>query len=426
MAVKYISIILGAVFEIYCINKFIKIFSSKKDIANYKFQLIYSAIGLAHIIFSIFINGIPLAICSFTTVFLFNQLYNSKQYVKMIIAISISVMNISSELLFGGIFMLVFNGTHLTVNTSPEAYAVGILLSKFFVFLVILIIESKKFSINTSSLTTKYLILLSVLPITTIILSALMYQIILLINSLGVKITFVFANVLLILSNVVTFEIIRNQNRLAKSEYELKLLKGNLSEQTKHYEQLRSSHDEIRKLRHDMKNTYLGVIASLEANNTAAAVEQLKSDLNIIYTSGSVIDTGHPAIDAVIENKLKRCKELNIYTNLIYNYTAEIRVNEIEIAVIIGNILDNAIEGCLRSKQTNGIIYGAISSDEENIIVDIRNTANDSNNFKTLKRNKKAHGFGLKSVSHIAKKHNGYAKYTFENNEFSTFVMMEN
>ena len=48
------------------------------------------------------------------------------------------------------------------------------------------------------------------------------------------KITFIFASILLILSNIITFEIIRNQNKLAKSEYELKLLKENITEQTKH------------------------------------------------------------------------------------------------------------------------------------------------------------------------------------------------
>lgn len=426
MIIKYISIILGAIFEIYCINKFTKVFSPRKDLPKHKFGLILMLISVVHIAISLLVSGVPLAICSFTIVFLFNQLYQSRQYMKMIIAISVSVMNISSELLFGGIFMLISNNSHLVVNTSPEAYAIGTLLSKFFVFLIILLIESKKISINTSSLTTKYLVLLSVLPITTIILSILMYQIILVMNSLGVKLTFVFANVLLILSNAITFEIIHNQNRLAKSEYELELMKNSIEDQEKHYEQLQTSHDEIRKIRHDMKNTYLGTITSLEAGNVSDAVDQLKNNLDIIYESGKVIDTGHPAIDAVVENKLNRCEDLNIHTKLIYSYNTPIHVNEIELAVIIGNVLDNAIEACQKVKKPNKNIHGVISSDENNIIIDIRNTAKGTNNFITLKMNRKSHGFGLKSISHIAKKYNGYAKYTFQNKEFRTFVLLEN
>ncbi len=423
MAVKYISIILGAVFEIYTVNIYTASFSVSKTTNRNLKTIVFIIVSLFQIIASFLFQGPILLLCSIIMAYSINQLYKSKQYVKMILSLTYIIIGVACEMLASGLLMIINSTNFEAINLEPHIYSIGILISKFITFLFIVLIKLSKIKFSISNLGIKYLLILS---ISTTFLLVLMYQIMWIVNALELKILFFIMCILMIISNIVTFEIIRNQNRLAKSEYELKLLKGNLSEQTKHYEQLRLSHDEIRKLRHDMKNTYLGVIASLEANNTAAAVEQLKSDLNIIYTSSSVIDTGHPAIDAVIENKLKRCKELNIYPNLIYNYTAEIRVNEIEIAVIIGNILDNAIEGCLRSKQTNGIIYGAISSDEENIIVDIRNTANGSNNFKTLKRNKKAHGFGLKSVSHIAKKHNGYAKYTFENNEFSTFVMMEN
>ena len=61
--------------------------------------------------------------------FQFTQLYESKQYVKMIISISLSVLYISSELLFGGVFMLISGDNHMEINTSPEAYAIGTLLS---------------------------------------------------------------------------------------------------------------------------------------------------------------------------------------------------------------------------------------------------------------------------------------------------------
>lgn len=428
MAIKYISIILGTIFEIYCINKFIHIFSQRKDIEKhnrYKYYIIFILISLFHILIPIFFEGTPIAIGLFLTVFFFNQLYQSKQYVKLIISISVSVMYISSELLFGGIFMIISKDTYM-VTTSPEAYAIGILLSKFFVFLIILIFESKKQSFTTSNLTTKYLLLLSVLPITTIILSVLMYQIILVINSSGIKLTFVIANILLILSNTITFEIVRKQNKLAKSEYELKLLKANIDEQTKHYEELKSSQEEIRKIRHDIKNICVGTIAALESNNIPDAIEQLQGNLDTIVKSDKIIDTGHPAIDTIIENKLQRCEDLSIQTNLTYRYYNTININEIEIAVIVGNILDNAIESCQKIKSLDREIWGSITSDMQNIIIDIKNTANDSNDFKTSKNDKKSHGFGLKSISHIAKKYEGYAKFTFENSEFRSFVILKN
>lgn len=429
MAIKYISIILGTTFEIYCINKFINIFSPLKDTNKnnkYKYYLVFMLISIFRILIPLFLNGILIAIGLLIAAFLFNQLYKSKQYVKMIISISLSVMYISSELLFGGIFMLISGDKHSEVNTSPEAYAIGTLLSKFFVFVIILIFESKKKSITISSLTQKHLILLSVLPLTTIILSILMYHVILVIDSPGVKLAFVFANMLLIISNAITFEIIRNQNKLTKSEYELKLLKDNINEQTKHYADLQASHEEIRQIRHNLRSICMGTIAELKVGKTENAIEQLQSNLDIIEKSSKVIDTGHPSIDSIIENKLNKCDELNIDASLSYQYKEPITINEIEIAVIIGNILDNAIEACQKVTVKNKEIWGSITVNKQDIIINIQNTAVNSNNLKTSKADKKSHGYGLKSISHIAKKYNGYANFSFGDNIFTSYVILEN
>ncbi len=426
MIVKYISIILGTAFEIYCINKFVSIFSPRKEINKYKYYLTFIIIAIIHILKSFFLSGIPMAIGSFITTFLFNQFYKSKQYIKLILSISLSVMYISSELLFGGIFMLISKDNSMDVNTSPEAYAIGTFLTRFFVLTIILVFEWKKKSISISYLTPKYLILLSILPITTIILSILMSQVIIVIDSSDLKLTFVFANMFLILSNTITFEIIHNQNKLAKSEYELKLLKDNINEQTKHYVNLQSSHEEIRQLRHNLRSICIGTIAELKSGKIENAISELQNSMDITEQSSKVIDTGHPSIDAIIENELNKCDELKISTDISYQYAEPITANEIDLAVIVGNILDNAIEACQKVTNLNKEIWGSITVDKQNIIINIKNTAESSNNLKTSKANKKSHGYGLKSIKHIAKKYNGYAKFSFENNTFTSYVILEN
>lgn len=429
MIVKYISIILGTAFEIYCINKFASIFSPRKKINKNnkkKYYLAFITIAIIHILKSFFLSGIPMAIGSFITTFLFNQFYKSKQYVKLILSISLSVMYVSSELLFGGIFMLISKDNSMDVNTSTEAYAIGTFLTRFFVLTIILVFEWKKKSISISYLTPKYLILLSILPITTIILSILMYQVIIVIDSSDLKLTFVFANMFLILSNTITLEIIHNQNKLAKSEYELKLLKDNINEQTKHYVNLQSSHEEIRQLRHNLRSICIGTIAELKSGKIENAISELQNSMDITERSSKVIDTGHPSIDAITENKLNKCDELKISTDISYQYAEPITANEIELAVIVGNILDNAIEACQKVTNLNKEIWGSITVDKQNIIINIKNTAESSNNLKTSKANKKSHGYGLKSIKHIAKKYNGYAKFSFENNTFTSYVILEN
>ncbi len=426
MIVKYISLIFGAIFEIYFINTFASIFSQRKKISKFHFSTMIIIISLFHIFTSVFLSGISLALCSLLTVFIINQLYETKQYVKIILTIGISVINIASELAVNGVLMIINSDNYLDTNSEPQLFSLGLLLSKFVAFVIIIISKMSKRKFSVNNLNPKYLIVLSILPITTIFIGILMYQIILIIDTVSLKIVFVFANMLLIISNIIAFEIIRNQNHLAKSEYELELLKGNVNEQMKHYNDLKSSHEEIRQLRHNMRSICIGTIAELKTGKTENALEQLQNSINIIEKSSKVIDTGHPSIDSIIENKLNRCDELNINANLSYQYTEPITINEIEIAVIIGNILDNAIEASEKIADINKDIWGSITVDRQNIIINIKNTAMDSNNLKTSKIDKKSHGYGLKSISHIAKKYNGYAKFSFSDNIFTSYVILEN
>lgn len=426
MIIKYISLILGAIFEIYCISTFMNTFCDIKTLKKSIKLILFTLILIFHSFISCFTEGIILSILAFITTYFISLLYKSKQYIKIILCIVISIINIAAEQLFGVVFMLITQKNHIEINITPESYAMGILLSKFIVFVIILIIKSGRVIFNITYISMKYLILLSILPITTIVLGFFMSQIILSITDNTQKIIYIILNILLILSNAITFEIIRKQNELAKAKYEYRFLKENINEQTKHYSELQISQEELRQMRHNMKSTYLALIAEIEKGNLDAAINHMKADLNILNKSNKLIDTGHPAIDTIFENKLNRCNELGIYTNISYSLETQINVSEIEIAIVIGNILDNAIEACKKLTSEDKEIWGLISSDSQNITIDIKNTAKDSNNFKTSKSNKALHGIGLKSISHIAKKYNGYARFSFKNNEFTTFVIFDN
>lgn len=426
MVIKYISLILGAIFEVYCINIFVNIFCDIKPLKKSKKITCFVLITIFHVLISCFGEGIILSILALLTVYLINLLYKSRQYIKFILSVVIAIINIAAEQLFGALFMLITQKSHVEINITPESYAMGILLSKFLVYIIVLIIKCSRVSFNVTYINTKYLLLLSVFPVTTIILGLFMNQIILSINNTFQKVIYVVLSILLILSNAITFEIIRRQNEFAKEKYEYMFLKENINKQTKHYYELQKSQNEIKRIRHDMKNTYLALSAEIKNGNIDVVLKQINDNLDTLNPFCQVIDTGHPAIDTIIETKLNICNELNIHTNITYSYKTKINTNEFEIAIVLGNILDNAIEACKTNTLKNKEILGLISVDNQNISINIKNTAIKSNGFKTSKPNKTFHGIGLKSISHIAKQHNGYAKFSFENNVFTSFVILDN
>ncbi|MFR1270824.1 MAG: sensor histidine kinase [Eubacterium sp.] len=426
MAVKYIALIFGTIFEMYSTNMFISTFSNKKQIKKSNLVIIYLLVLIFQTLASITTQGTILLICSFITAFIICQIYNSKQYIKLILSVTIIIINIASEMIVSGVLMLTKTINFNEINSDPQLFAIGTLISKFIMFLLVLIVHFGKRKLNVENISIKYLVILSVLPFTTLSMLIIMYQVMFVIDNTKLKLMFIISSILLIFSNIITFSVINRQNSLAKAEYELKLLKDNIDEQTKHYTELQSSHEEIRQIRHNIKSMCIGTIAELKVGKTDNAIEQLQSNIDIIEKSSKTIDTGHPSIDSIIENKLIKCDELNITANLSYQYRELITVNEIEIAVIVGNILDNAIEACQKVDCSEKEIWGSIVVDRQNIIINIKNTAISSNNLKTSKIDKKSHGYGLKSISHIAKKYNGYAKFSFNDNIFTSYVILDN
>ncbi|MCD7723868.1 MAG: GHKL domain-containing protein [Clostridiales bacterium] len=426
MIIKYVAVAFGAVFEVYIMDMFMGIFSEKRKTAKKARVIFLAAVTCIYTTALFFVPGSLLSLCALPVAFAVSQLYNSKQYLKLVLAGCVAVISAMVQLFVDGILMLLISNTFLQLSSNAPAYALGILMSKFFmlVFTILIKFGAKKLSIENIGI--KYLALLSILPLATVFVMFLMCQIIFIIDSSSLKITFILASMLLILANVVTLEVIRNQNTLSKAEYELKLFKENIAEQKKHYENAQLSHYEIQRIRHDMKNSYIAAIAEIQAGNCAAAVEQLKSNVDIIERSCEITDTGHPALDAIIDSKTNLCRELGIHIDMSYMYSSPICINEIEIAVVIGNILDNAIEACRKINYYGGEICGVISADMQEIIIDIKNTAFSSSYPETSKADRQRHGFGLKSVSHIAKKYNGYAKFSFNNNVFSSFVILKN
>ena len=426
MIIKSIVIIIGTIFEFYSTSLFISTFLKKKPIKTN--LLIFSCfiILMFQIIASLITQGVLLLICSFITAFCLCQIYDSKYYIKLIIAVTIIVVNIASEMMASGLIMFSKTIDFEKINSDSYLFALGTLMSKFMMFVLVLVVYIRKSKLNLENIEVKQLAVLSILPITTIFMIVIMYHVMFFITSAELKILFVFSSILMILSNIITFYVINRQNRLSKAEYELKLLSENIYEQTKHYKELQLSHEEIRQMRHNMRNMCIAIIAEIKAGNTNKAIEQLNSNINIIDDTNRVIDTGHPSIDTIIESKLNICNESDISMRISYQYEEKININEIEISVIIGNILDNAIEACQRVSGKDKKIWGIIKVDDTHIIINIKNTAEEFNDFKTLKHDIKNHGHGLKSIKHIANKYNGYTKFSFDEKIFSSYIVLEN
>lgn len=426
MVIKYISLVFSAIFEIYYADLFFKIFAKpkyKKSVHAFVLAVIL-ALQIVNSLFNaqLILFGFAIVITAALSVF-----YTGKPYINILLSLVLSVLNAISELITSGLVMLALGNEYTKVAENEFAYAVTVFTSKFLTLVIILIIRAFKTKFKNLSLAKGNTVLLAFLPVTTVFLMLLMCKMIFAANNMQLNTMFVVASILLYFANIATIELLTRQADLTRNQIELSYLQDNMKHQISHYKDILSLQNETKKQRHDLKNFYTAILAMLSGGDIAGAESKISDELNLLNNKENTINTNHPAIDAVIQSKIDVCNDNGITTDFKFRYNQSINVDEIELAVIIGNLLDNAIEACIKIDNDERWIKGIISAADDEITISILNSTNgEIKDLKTNKSDKVNHGIGLKSVNELVNKYNGQSSYSFDSNEFKAFVVLRN
>lgn len=204
--------------------------------------------------------------------------------------------------------------------------------------------------------------------------------------------------------------------------FEIGLIKTQVSEQKKQHKLMLEYEDNLKKQQHDLKH-HLAVIKKLSYENIDKLHEYLEELTQKLPNSNKKF-CENIAVNSVVSYYESICKRKNIITKIeliIPEFNKQI--SDSDLAIILGNLLENAIEACEKVKNNRFIHLKSIlqynmliitmdnSFDGELIIKDEK--------FYSTKRDD--FGIGLSSIIDIAQKHNGNA--TFEKNGY---VFMSN
>jgi sensor histidine kinase regulating citrate/malate metabolism len=121
---------------------------------------------------------------------------------------------------------------------------------------------------------------------------------------------------------------------------------------TKHCDEVQNIYRTMRGWRHDYHN-HIQTLLALSGNEeqTKEYLFKLNDDLMNV---DSVIKTGNVMLDAILNSKLSLIKSKNIAVNAKAIVPPELKISEIDLCVIIGNLLDNALEACsIHNSQNN-------------------------------------------------------------------------
>lgn len=196
---------------------------------------------------------------------------------------------------------------------------------------------------------------------------------------------------------------------------------------TKHYDEVQNIYKTMRGWRHDYHNHIQTLLALCgDEEKTREYLLNLNSDLTTVDT---VIKTGNVMIDAILNSKLSLIKSKDITVHAKAVVPPNLSVSEIDLCVIIGNLLDNAMEACLKQpKEEERFIRVFIGMLKGQLYVSVMNSVGGEvrKNGKIYQSTKgsASHGFGLMRLDKTVEKYGGFVNRQNEDGVFATEVML--
>ena len=195
-----------------------------------------------------------------------------------------------------------------------------------------------------------------------------------------------------------------------------------------HYKEVENMYRQIRGWRHDYRN-HIQVMKALAANGDLdglkAYLDELDTDLNTVDT---VIKTGNAMADAILNSKISLARSRNIPVQADAHIPVQLRMSELDLCVILGNLFDNAIEASLALPEGQRMIRVYMDMKGTQLYISFTN-------FTAAKKQRKlgrrfattkgeGHGFGLVRIDNIIDRLDGYLTRNSEDGAFTTEILI--
>lgn len=194
-----------------------------------------------------------------------------------------------------------------------------------------------------------------------------------------------------------------------------------------YFRKIENNHFEMRIFRHNLKNEMMALKYYIDNNDFDKAdnivngiikeSDILKKD---IYTENAIINT-------ILNSKVNASDKYGVKWIINVNIPDDLRIDIVDISIILGNIFDNAIEACSLIKKGERFINVNMYCQNRNLYINVKNSKN-NNSVKeiTWKSDKENHGIGLKSVKNLLNKYNGFMKNEDKGDYYEAEIMLWN
>lgn len=217
-----------------------------------------------------------------------------------------------------------------------------------------------------------------------------------------------------------------------KKNMELNALRQKAEMEKEKYHATKLSYDELRSIRHEIKNHNFYMKALLDEGKTAEAKEYLDrvSSQGTKYLKS--FDSGNYAVDVVMNHEMAAAKEQGVVLDTSILVPRKLPFKDEDLCSLLSNLLDNAMEAASQAGVAEPTVNISIIPRQEYLFIRVTNPVDKTlpekrrMTLETTKTNHtELHGYGTRIIRRIAESYNGSVKYSMSGGIFTTDVMLE-
>lgn len=197
-----------------------------------------------------------------------------------------------------------------------------------------------------------------------------------------------------------------------------------LKQKETYYKNMEEHHKEIRIIKHDLQNQLTVLDGYMQLEKWDKAKKELESMMNDVNGSNQKYYTSNIGVNTILNAKEKEMKEKNIRCCFEIQIPKKLNITNRDMTGVLGNILDNAIEASERCEEER-FVELMLYYKNHFIVLECTNSANrDVQELRTIKADKRNHGWGMKSIEQIVEKYNGSTEWKCEDREFKMEICL--
>lgn len=213
-----------------------------------------------------------------------------------------------------------------------------------------------------------------------------------------------------------------------EDKIKLKYLETLKQQEQENYKLLALSHKQVKELKHDIENQFSVLNGLMKSGDNAAAMQYLDKLNSYVRTANRICYTGNNAVDSIVNIKGSLAQTYGIEFICKVNIITNIKADELELCRIIGNALDNAIEGCQRAGVSHKHIWISLMEEREKLFIVITNTSDkvDTSVLTSTKKEQGLHGIGINSIKSSVDRLGGLVSFDYDDGIFKLNIMVRN